>query len=106
MESRNGRGKGLGPEALPITPDGSTAYTANFDAATVTPIATAGDKAGKAIAVDGDPFALKFNPGGQTLYMSCGAVFPGVVTPISTGSNKPGTKIKFPDGVGPIVMVP
>jgi YVTN family beta-propeller protein len=97
---------GLGPEALAITPDGSTVYVANFDAATVTPISTASDKAGKEIVVDGDPFALAFNPAGQTLYVSCGGVFPGVVTPIDVGSNKPGKKIKFTDGVGAIIMVP
>jgi DNA-binding beta-propeller fold protein YncE len=96
---------GLGPQTLAITPDGSTVYTANFDAATVTPISTASNKAEKDIVVDGDPFALKFSPGGQTLYVSCGGVFPGVVTPISAGSGKPGKAIKFRDGVGPIVMV-
>ncbi|HET7017518.1 MAG TPA: phage tail tip lysozyme [Streptosporangiaceae bacterium] len=97
---------GLGPLALAITRDGRTVYVANFDAATVTPISTASNTAGKQIPVDGDPFALTFSPAGQTLYVSDGAVFPGAVTPIDVGSNKPGKKIKFIKGVGPIVMVP
>ena len=53
---------GPGPAAIAITPDGQTAYVANFASDTVTPIATATNTPGKPIKVGGDPVAIAFAP--------------------------------------------
>lgn len=50
--------------AIAITPNGKTAYVANFDfySGTVTPIRTAVNKAGAAIPVENGPQAIAITP--------------------------------------------
>ena len=48
--------------AIAITPDGKTAYAANYDSGTVTPIATATSTALKAIKVGNGPIAIAITP--------------------------------------------
>jgi YVTN family beta-propeller protein len=47
---------------IAITPAGRTAYVANFDSDTVTPITVATGQAGKPIKVGKDPTALALVP--------------------------------------------
>jgi YVTN family beta-propeller protein len=55
---------GDNPVAIAITPNGKTAYVANFDfyAGTVTPIRTAVNRAGAAIPVENGPQAIAITP--------------------------------------------
>ena len=57
-------GVGSFPSAIVITPNGGTAYVANFDfySGTVIPIRTAGNKAGTAIPVENGPQAIAITP--------------------------------------------
>ena len=66
---------GLGSSsAIAITPDGKTAYVANWTPfavgpGTVTPIATATNTAGAPITVGGAPRAIAITPNGKTAYV-------------------------------------
>ena len=53
---------GSEPDAIAITPDGKTAYAANFGSGTVTPIATATNTAGPPITVGSEPIAIAITP--------------------------------------------
>ena len=51
---------GNSPRAIAVTPNGKTAYVANYYSSTVTPIRIATGKTGKAIKVGGSPYAIAF----------------------------------------------
>ena len=68
-----------------------TAYVVNGGSATVTPIRTATNKAGKAITVGKDPVAIAITPNGQTGYVTNSRS--DTVTPIRTATNKAGKAI-------------
>ena len=53
---------GNGPRAIVITPDGKTAYVANQNSGTVTPIDTAANRPGEPIRVGEFPEALALVP--------------------------------------------
>jgi YVTN family beta-propeller protein len=57
------------PGAIAITPDGKTAFVANYGSGTVTPIRTATSKAGRAIKVGENPVAIGITPNGRTAYV-------------------------------------
>jgi YVTN family beta-propeller protein len=68
-----------------------TAYVVNAGSGTVTPIATATNKAGPAIRAGTDPEKIAITPDGRTAYvMNSGS---GTVTPITTATNKAGPTI-------------
>jgi YVTN family beta-propeller protein len=50
--------RGRRPRAIAITPDGQTAYVANLESASVTPIRTATSTPGPAIKVGNQPIAI------------------------------------------------
>ncbi len=52
----------LPERAIAITPDGKTAYVANFNSGTVTPITVATGRVGSPIKVGKDPTALALVP--------------------------------------------
>jgi len=54
---------GTGPAAVAITPDGKTAYVANFGATTVTPINTATNTVGTNITVGTNASGIAITPG-------------------------------------------
>jgi YVTN family beta-propeller protein len=83
---------GRQPQAIAITPNGSTAYVANFGSASISPIDTATNKAGLAIPVGSEPYALAIVPHHQSMYVINYAS--GTVTPISTTTNKAGPAIR------------
>jgi YVTN family beta-propeller protein len=88
------------PDAIAITPDGATAYVANFGSGTVTPIDTATNTAGPAIAVGKGPDDIAITPDGATAYVADANA--GTVTPVSIASGKAGPAIKvggFPDDI-------
>ena len=71
-----------------------TAYVANFNSGTVTPIATATNTAGSPITTGNQPFDIAITPNGKTAYVANGAyVGPGTVTPIATATNTAGPPI-------------
>ena len=60
---------GTFPEAIAITPNGQTAYVANYGDGTVTPITTATNAAGHPLSVGTGPDAIAISPNGQTAYV-------------------------------------
>src|SRR5262249_20180449 len=76
---------GSHPDAIAITPDGSTVYVADNNGARVTPVATATNTTGKAIRVGSYPTALAITPDGKTVYVASSGG--GTVTPIATATN-------------------
>ena len=63
QQARQGNQSREGSRRHPaITPNGKTAYTANYLDGTVTPIWTANNKAGKAIKVGKDPVVIAITP--------------------------------------------
>ena len=58
------------PGAIAITPDGATAYVTNAISNTVTPIDTATDTPGAAIAVGSLPTSISITPDGSTAYVT------------------------------------
>ena len=88
---------GTHPDAIALSPDGTTAYVANQGSGTVTPIATATNTPGTAISVGASPDAVAITPNGTTAYVA--NYGNGTVTPIATATNTPGTA--FAVGTGP-----
>jgi YVTN family beta-propeller protein len=78
-------GVGTDPDAIAITPDGSTAYVANAGDNTVTPITTSDKTARQAITVGSDPDAIAITPDGKTAYVANAGT--GTVTPITVGDD-------------------
>jgi YVTN family beta-propeller protein len=85
-------GVGRGPDAIAITPDGTTAYVTNNIGSHVTPIDTATNAALTPISTLKGPDAIAFTPDGATAYVTCVCKSGGVI-PISTGSNTAGPPI-------------
>ncbi len=56
-------GAGLMARGMAITPNGATAYVANWGTTTVTPITTATNKAAKPIQVGNGPIAIAMTRG-------------------------------------------
>jgi YVTN family beta-propeller protein len=56
--------------AIAITPDGTTAYVANYNSGTVSPIDLAIDTAGTPITVGTKPIAIAIVPSGGTFTKS------------------------------------
>jgi YVTN family beta-propeller protein len=56
-------------QTIAITPNGTTAYVANTDDGTVTPIRTATNTAGPPIPVGSGPFDIAITPNGNTAYV-------------------------------------
>ena len=61
---------GLTPCCIAITPNGKTAYVANNDSDTVTPISIATNTAGPAIHVDSGPTWIAITLDGKTAYVA------------------------------------
>ena len=59
-----------GPFAIAITPDGTTAYVADFGSYSVTPIDIAANSAGTAIPVGYEPAGIVISPDGLTVYVN------------------------------------
>ncbi|MGO9780945.1 MAG: putative Ig domain-containing protein [Streptosporangiaceae bacterium] len=93
------------PISMAITPDGKTAYVANFSSGTVTPIATATNTAGPPIRTGSNPFDIAITPDGKTAYVANGTV-PGTVTPIATATNTAGPPIRTGDDPSDIAITP
>jgi YVTN family beta-propeller protein len=85
------------------SPGTGTAYVANAESDTVTPIATATNTSGTPIPVGNDPYAIALTPDGKTAYVVNGT---GTVTPIATATNTPGTPIPVGSNPGPIAITP
>jgi YVTN family beta-propeller protein len=94
------------PQAIAITPDGKTAYVANTNSGTVTPITTATNRAGKPIRVADGPgtIAIAITRDGRTAYVVSGTA--GTVTPIATATNTPGKPIKAGKHPFAVVIAP
>ena len=77
---------GIGPSAVAVTPDGTTAYVTDTGSDAVTPIVTATNKAGTPIGVGSKPDAIAITPDGTTAFVADGGG--ATVTPIhlSTGT--------------------
>ena len=91
------------PGAIAITPDGKTAYVANYYSGTVTPITTATNRAGKPIRIAEGPgtIAIAITRDGKTAYVVSSTE--GTVTPVATATNTPGKPIEV--GRGPFALV-
>ncbi len=94
----------VGLRGLAITPNGATAYVANYTDNTVTPINTATNKAGTPITVGDIAEGIAISPDGTTAYV----VNEGSnsVTPIDTASNTAGTPIPVGSSPAAIAITP
>ena len=103
---------------LAITPDGQAIYFADKalkDLDRVIPFSTAADTAGKLIKVDGMVYAIAVTPDGNTAYVAsepsqkpavtCTGQT-GVVTPISTATNRPGRPVRVACDPYAVVVTP
>jgi DNA-binding beta-propeller fold protein YncE len=103
---------------LAITPDGRAIYFADKalkDLDRVIPFSTAANTAGKLIKVDGMASAIAVTPDGNTAYVAsepsqepavtCTGQT-GVVTPISTVTNRPGRPVRVPCDPYAVVVTP
>src|SRR5689334_9085246 len=90
----DGHTVGDGPIAIAITPDGKTAYTANYEAWTVTPIDVATGARGTPIRVGQNPNSIAITPDGKTAYTANAG--DGTVTPIDLATHTARAPIDFP----------
>jgi YVTN family beta-propeller protein len=82
---------GAGPNGIAITPDGRTAYVANFDSDTVTLIDTATNTPATTLTGFDRPSAIAITPDGSTAYVANWLT--GTVTPVRTATNRRRTPI-------------
>ena len=82
---------GANPQAIAITPDGRTAFVANYGSDSVTPIRTVSRRAGAPIPVGQQPWAIAITPSGKTAYVA--NYGSDTVTPINTSTRRAGTPI-------------
>jgi YVTN family beta-propeller protein len=82
---------GANPQAIAITPDGGTAFVANYGSDSVTPIRTVSRRAGAAIPVGKQPWAIAITPDGRTAYVA--NYGSNTVTPIDTSTRRAGPPI-------------
>ena len=107
-----------GGGAVSIAPDAQLLYLVNYGITQTTdviPFSTATDTAGKLIKVDGMVSAMAFSPNGNTAYVAseprqkpsvtCTGQT-GVVTPISTATNRPGRPIRVACDPYAVVVTP
>ena len=91
---------GRDPDHIAITPDGKTAYVANYVSKTVTAIATATNTVSAVIPAGYNPTAIAITPDGKTVYVvNVSYGNPGTVTPIATATNTAGPPIPIPTGI-------
>jgi len=95
---------GAGPYSIAITPDGATAYVANYSDDTVTPITVATNTAGAPISVGGASAAIAITPDGATAYVA--NYSSDTVTPITVATNTAGAPISVGDGPWSIAITP
>jgi YVTN family beta-propeller protein len=91
---------GTTPKGIAITPDGTTAYVANYGSGTVTPIYVDAGLTGPAIDVGNKPDQIAITPDGSTAYVT--NFGSGDVTPIDTVTGVAGSPITVgsdPDGI-------
>ncbi len=85
----------------------STAYVANLNSDSVTPIDTATNTAGTPITVGTRPYSIAITPDGSTAYVvNDGSGGTGTVTPIDTATNTAGTPITVGSGPTGIAITP
>jgi len=90
------------PRALAAT--AHTAYVANFDSDSVTPVDTATNTAGTAITVGIEPYGIAITPDGRTAYVTNAGS--DSVTPIDTATNTAGTAIPVGSGPDAVAITP
>jgi YVTN family beta-propeller protein len=95
---------GANPEAIAITPDGRTAYVANYGSNSVTPIDTATRQAGPPIVVGANPEAIAITPDGRTAYVA--NYGSNSVTPVDTATGQAGPVIKVGANPRAIAITP
>ena len=81
---------GQAPDALAVTPDGSAVYVVGGDSDAVTPIATAGGRAGRPVAVGYSPAAIAISRSGIAYVVN---TISGTLTPVSTATGRAGRPI-------------
>jgi len=104
---------GNGADAVAITPDGKTAFVANYGANgsghTVTPIDVATGRAGSPIKVGDGPDAIAITPDGKTAYVANYGNQNGngdTMTPIDVATGRTGTPIRVGSGPWAIAITP
>jgi YVTN family beta-propeller protein len=77
---------GSHPVALALSPDGKTAYVANYDSGNLTAISTATQLATGVVAVGSEPDAVAVSPDGKAVYVVNDNEGDGTVSVISAGT--------------------
>jgi YVTN family beta-propeller protein len=95
---------GANPQAIAITPDGRTAFVANYGSDSVTPIGTVSRRAGTPIPVGKQPWAIAITPDGRTAYVA--NYGSNTVTPINTSTRRAGTPIPVGNQPRAIAITP
>jgi len=95
---------GDGPVAITITPDGKTAYTANYEAWTVTPIDVATGARRTPIKVGQNPNSIAITPDGKTAYTADAG--DDTVTPIDLATGTALAPIHVPGAPWAIAITP
>lgn len=92
------------PDAIAVTPNGTTVYVADYNEGTIIPIATATDTAGTPISVGYDPVAIAITPNGTTAYVvnDDNSEHGGTVTPVNLATRSAGHPITV--GLGPVAI--
>lgn len=97
------------PDAIAVTPNGETAYVANYTSNTVTPIDLATDTSGKPIPVGVGPAGIAIAPNGKTAYVTddgSASSLGDTVTPIDLVTGKPEAAITVGSGPQGIAITP
>jgi YVTN family beta-propeller protein len=104
---------GAGADAIAITPDGKTAFVADYgdngNGHSVTPIDVATGRAGAPIKVGSGPDAIAITPDGKTAYVANYGNQNGngdTVTPVDVATGRTGAPIKVGKGPWAIAITP
>ena len=86
---------GLSPAAVAITPDGATAFVANFGSNSVTPVDTATGVAAPAVDTGSDthPVAVAISPDGRTVWVLAQGITDGALVPVDVATRVAGAPV-------------
>ena len=94
---------GSQPEAIAITPDGSTAYVADHGSSKIVPVNLSTGTAGAPIALDDPPTSIAITPDGATAYVISDN---GSAWPITVATGHVGKVIKLASNSDAIAIAP
>ncbi len=94
---------GSQPDAVAVTPDGSTAYVADYGSSKIVPVSLASATVRSPISLGARPNAIAITPNGKVAYVVSDS---GTIWPITLASGRVGNPVSIPTNSDAIAITP